>query len=270
MNDDVGYNRKFLRFGSSTPESDQRKKIPIPLFQNEYPEDADLIDLIPSEKIIIGNKPFFKVVNDRVSRRKYTKESLSLEELSYLLWCTQGVKRNLKYAIMRTVPSAGTRNPFETYLVINRVEGITPGLYRYISLKHKLLFIKNIENAEKKIGELVYNQNYVGNGAVIFYWVAVPYRMEWRFTINSPKYVAIEAGHVCQNLYLACEAIGLGTVAIGAYDQNKVDILLELDGINEFVILIAPVGKIPKRDDFTENYYKMAEKAFKSGNFHTL
>ena len=269
MHDDTGYNRKFLRFESLQPESDQQKKIPIPIFQKEYPQDAVLIDLIPSENINIGNKPFLKVLNDRVSRRKYTKESLSLEELSYLLWCTQGVKRILKFAIMRTVPSAGPRHPFETYLVINRVEGITPGLYRYISLKHKLLFLKNIEKTEDIIG-LAYNQNHVGNGAVIFCWVAIPYRMEWRYTTMASKFIAIDIGHVCQNLYLACEAAGLGTVAIGAYDQNKVDVLLELDGINEFVILIAPVGKIPKRDDFTENYYKMAEKAFKSGNFHTL
>lgn len=171
---------------------------------------------------------------------------------------------------MRTVPSAGSKHPFETYLVINRVEGITPGLYRYISLKHKLLFIKTIEKAEDTIGLVAYNQNYVGNGAVIFCWVAVPYRMEWRFTTMASKYIAIDVGHVCQNLYLACEAVGLGTVAIGAYDQNKVDALFELDGKNEFVILLAPVGKIPKRDDVTERYFKMAEKAFKSGNFHTL
>ena len=148
---------------------------------------------------------------------------------------------------MRTVPSSGARNPFETYLVINRVEGLNPGLYRYISLKHKLLFIKKIEDSERKFGELSYNQMFVGKGAVIFCWVAVPYRTEWRYTILAHKFIAIDIGLVCENLYLACEAIGLGTVAIGYYEQSKMDKLFDLDGKDEFVILIAPVGRIPKR-----------------------
>ncbi len=251
-------NRKFLHFFDKEdykkviPKSDQEKKKSIPLFQKEYPLDAILIDLIPPEKLNIGNKPFFKVLTDRKSRRKYTKDALSLEELSYLLWSTQGVKRVHKLGMMRVVPSAGARNPFETYLVINRVEGITPGLYRYISLKHKLLFIKQIENSEKKIGELAYNMNFVGTGAVIFCWAAVPYRTEWRYTILAQKFVAIEIGLVCENLYLACEAADLGTVAIGYYEQKKFDTLFDLDGIDEFVILIAPVGKIPERDSVTE------------------
>jgi SagB-type dehydrogenase family enzyme len=232
-------NRKFLRFfdreeyQEAVPESDQAKKKPIPIFEKEYPQDAILIDLIPSEKLNIGNKPFFKVLNDRKSRRKYTEDPLSLEELSYLLWSTQGVKRVHKLGMMRVVPSAGQRNPFETYLVINRVEGITPGLYRYISLKHKLLFIKHIDNSEKKIGELAYSMDFVGRGAVIFCWVAVPYRTEWRYTILAQKFLGIEVGLVCENLYLACEAAGLGTVAIGYYEQKKFDTLFDLDGMRQ-------------------------------------
>ena len=254
-------NRKFLRFldreeyQKAVPESDQKKNKPIPLLEKEYPQDAVLIDLISSEELNIGNQPFFKVLHDRKSRRKYTEDPLSLEELSYLLWCTQGVKRVHKLGVMRTVPSSGARSPFETYLVINRVEGITPGLYRYISLKHKLLWLKPIQNPEKTIGDLAYNMDFVGRGAVIFCWVAVPYRTEWRYTIVAHKFIAIDIGLVCENLYLACEAAGLGTVAIGYYEQKKFDALLDLDGIDEFVILIAPVGKIPERDSVTEKFF---------------
>ncbi len=252
-------NRKFLRFfdkeeyKKAVPVSDQEKKEPIPKMQKDYPKDAELIDLIPAENFKIGNKSFLNVLNDRISRRKYTEDPLSLEELSFVLWSTQGVKREFKYGIMRTVPSAGARSPFETYLIINRVKGITPGLYRYISLKHKLLFIKNIENAEKKMGELTYDQIFVGKGAVIFCWVALPYRTEWKYTILAQKFVAIDIGIVCENLYLSCEALGLGTVAVGYYEQNKMDTLFELDGIDEFVILIAPVGKILKKEGDTKN-----------------
>ncbi|KKM21024.1 hypothetical protein LCGC14_1639550, partial [marine sediment metagenome] len=86
MNDDIGYNRKFLRFGSSEPESDQRKKIPIPLFQNEYPEDADLIDLIPSEKINIGNKPLFKVVNDEIRIKELIPKAIDIINEKPFAW----------------------------------------------------------------------------------------------------------------------------------------------------------------------------------------
>jgi SagB-type dehydrogenase family enzyme len=245
-------NRKFLRFFDKdeydkvVPESDEQKNKPFPLYQKKYVEDVKLIELISPENFKIGNTPFFDVLNRRVSRRKYTTEHLTLEELSFLLWCTQGVKQVLKSGrgVLRTVPSSGAKSPFETYLIINRVEGLKSGLYRYISFTHQLLFIKNIKDAEKKIGELSFGQKFVGKGAVIFCRVAIPYRTEWRYTILAHKFIAIDLGLVCENLYLACEAINLGTVAIGYYQQNKFDTLLELNGEDEFVVLIAPIGKV--------------------------
>jgi SagB-type dehydrogenase family enzyme len=244
-------NRRFLRFydredyETIVPDSDEKKKLPFPLFQKEYNESEQLINLISPKDFKIGKVPFLEVVTKRMSRRKFSEESINLEELSFLLWCTQGVKRKFKNraGVLRTVPSAGAKSPFETYLIINRVEGLEPGLYRYISFKHKLLFSKKIENAEKKIGHLTYDQMFVGKGAVIFCWVAIPYRTEWRYTILAHKFLAIDLGHVSQNLYLACEALNLGTVAIGYYEQKKLDDLLDLDGKDEFVVLVSPVGK---------------------------
>jgi SagB-type dehydrogenase family enzyme len=246
-------NRRFLHFFDKdeyerlVPESDEQQKKPFPLFQKDFDQDKRLIDLIPPEKFEIGGKSFLDVVNRRISRRNYTDGALNLEELSFLLWCTQGVKKTFKRraGVLRTVPSAGAKSPFETYLIINRVEGIEPGLYRYISFTHKLLFIKRIEDVERKIGELTYDQKFVGKGAVIFCWVAIPYRTEWRYTILAHKFIAIDLGLVSENLYLACEAIDLGTVAIGYYEQKKLDALLEIDGKDEFVVLVAPVGKRP-------------------------
>jgi len=256
--------RNFLRFYDredyeiEVPESDEQKKIPPPSFQREYSEDAELIDLVPPEDLKIGNTPFLKIVNNRKSRRKYTADPLSLEELSFLLWCTQGIKKVLRSGIgvRRTVPSSGAKSPFETYLVINRVTDLQPGLYRYISFNHKLLFIKSIEDAEKIIGELSYNQNFVAKAPVIFYWTAVPYRTEWRYTILSHKFIAIDLGLICQNLYMACEAINLGTCAIGYYEQNKIDKLFELDTDEEFVVLLAPVGKYPVEKKVSE-FFKL-------------
>ncbi len=81
-------------------------------------------------------------------------------------------------------------------------------------------------------------------GAVVFIWTAIPRRSEWRFGPNTPKLIAQDIGHLCQNLYLAVEAIGAGTCAIGAYHQSKMDQFLGVDGTEELAIYAAPVGKI--------------------------
>ncbi len=269
--------RKFLRFFDSeefeevVPESDERKKIPPPLFQQPFPEDAHLIDLVPPNEFSIGNTSYLDLVNNRISRRKYTSESLSLEEISFLLWCTQGVKQVLKSGrgVKRTVPSAGAKSPLETYLVINRAEGLKPGLYRYISFSHQLLFIKEIEDAEVTMGKLAFDQKFVGTAPIIFIWTAVPYRTEWRYTILSHKFISIDLGTACQNLYMSCEAINLGTVAIGYYEQNKLDNLLDLNIDDEFVVLLAPVGRYQKEKKLTE-FFKYSKKEVTPENLERL
>ncbi len=204
---------------------------------------------------IIKNNNFLELMNSRVSRRRYNEEKLSLEELSFLLWSTQGVKNVIgkdRKATMRTVPSAGARHPFETYLFINRVEGLDSGVYHYLAIEHKLEFIKAIEQQEDRVSEAYCGQTFFGYAAVSFVWTVIPYRSEWRYSVEAQKYALLDAGHICQNLYLACEAIGCGTCAIGAYDQKLADELLDLnsepscDNENEFVIYAAAVGKIDK------------------------
>jgi SagB-type dehydrogenase family enzyme len=141
------------------------------------------------------------------------------------------------------VPSAGCRHALETYLCILNVQGIDQGIYRYLPIEHQLLFEFAEENLNKKIRLAALGQAYPGRAAVTFIWTTIPYRMEWRYSIAAHKVIAIDAGHVCQNLYLACEAIGAGTCAIAAYDQEEMDKLLRIDGQDEFTIYLASVGK---------------------------
>ncbi len=231
-------------------DSDQSKKMPMPPIQKPYAEDAQRIDLVRHEDFTIGNKPLLEVINQRRSRRSYTGEALTLEELSYLLWCTQGIEKvatrqdgSTAYCL-RTVPSGGARHPFETYLCINRVEGVPPGVYRYLAVENQLLLVYCDEDLAPKIRDACSGQKFVGEAAVVFVWAAIPYRMEWRYTFMGHKDVMIEAGHVCQNLYLAAESINAGTCAIAAYYQQKIDDLIGVDGKNEFTIYLAPVGKV--------------------------
>lgn len=224
---------------------DQRKGIPSPPFQKSHPDPSTLIDLIPPELINIGRKAVFDVIMNRQSHRAYTGEPISLEELSYLLWATQGIHRVIQggQTVLRTVPSAGARHPFETYLFINAVRDIPKGLYRYLGFEHKLLLLRTGEALAHDVYEGTYEQ-YVMESAVVFIWSAIPYRSEWRYGPLAHKMIAQDSGHVCQNLYIASESIGLGTCAIGAYNQKKMDEVLELDGVDEFTIYAATVGKI--------------------------
>ena len=184
-------------------------------------------------------------IENRRSVRQYIEKALTLEELSFLLWCTQGVKETVDtYATLRTVPSAGARHAFETYLLVNRVDKIEPGVYRYLAIDHKLVQLETNDDLADKLAQACWGQTQVKRSAVTFFWAAVPYRMAWRYGERGYRYLLMDAGHICQNLYLACEAIGAGTCAIGAYDQNKMDPILRVDEKEEFAVYVAPVGKI--------------------------
>ncbi len=246
----TGY-RKYFRNqslpGMSEVESDQMKGLPLPPMQKPYPADAELVDLAAPEDVAFGQASLIEAIDNRRSRRKYTDESLSLKELSFLLWCTQGVQKLVRNGLVtqRTVPSGGGMHPFETYLVVNRVTGLEPGLYRYLAVEHKLLPVDLRERSwPELVGEASHGQTFVGKGAVVFVWTVRPYRTEWRYGDDSLKDVLISVGHICQNLYLACEGIGAGTCAIVAYEQDLLDDLIGVDGHDEIALYLAPVGKV--------------------------
>jgi SagB-type dehydrogenase family enzyme len=181
----------------------------------------------------------------RQSHRRFRPDPLSLEELAFLLWTTQGIRRRVgPGSAYRTVPSAGSRHALETYLAVFNVAGLEQGVYRYLPVEHELLFEFAEENLADKVAAGALGQTFVARGAVTFIWTTIPYRMEWRYGPVAHKSIALDAGHVCQNLYLACAAVGAGTCAIAAYHQEGMDQLLRLDGEEEFVVYLAPVGKI--------------------------
>ena len=242
-------NREFLKahqWGDwENLELDQRAGIPNPPPQKPFPSTASLIDLISPKSFSIGSTPLIDAIRNRQSRRKYTGDPITLQELSFLLWSTQGVHRVMGQGrmLIKSVPSAGARHPLETYLFINNVEGLDVGLYRYLGIEHKLLPLKISASLVHDIHEGTYHQH-VLKSAVVFIWTAIPYRTEWRYGPLAHKMIAQDSGHLCQNLYLACESLGLGTCAIGAYDQSRMDQTLGLDGEDEFTIYVATVGKI--------------------------
>ena len=243
-------NRNFLKadpaFWSGESHSEQTKGVPMPPVQKTVPDDAERIQL-PDWQGCLGDQqlPLDQLIKNRKSHRKYFFSALSLEELSFLLWATQGVREPRHPArVWRTVPSAGNRHAFETYLSVRLVAGLAPGIYRYQPLEHTLILIDSPDRLSERTTEAAMGQGFAGQAAVTFFWTAIPYRMEWRYTEAAGRLILLDAGHVCQNLYLAAGAIGCGTCAIAAYNQPAADQLLGIDGVDEFVVYMAPVGHI--------------------------
>lgn len=245
-------NREFLKANFQVLdeiETDRQKGMPFPDFQKEYDNDAKLITLPEVNKKIQLKSNVFDCLNDRRSIRKYSDENITMEQLSYLLWATQGIQKVMSNntTTLRRVPSGGAAHPFETYLIINRVEGLENGVYRYLPLEHKLMFMYVVEEVDSKVDQATPKQpfvpHFVSKSAVIFAWSCIPYRAEYKFDVTAHKKILIDVGHLCQNLYIAAETLGCGTCAIGIYDQKLIDSMLSLDGENEFVIYMAALGK---------------------------
>ena len=246
----------WTRFDEIT--TDQQQNFPRPEVQKPAPPDAERIDLIPAHQFTVGNAPLISLIEKRRSHRYFSSMSLSLEELSFLLWATQGINQTIEDSgityYKRVVPSGGNRHPFETYLSIHNISGLEKGLYRYLPLDHQLVVVRKDTEIARQTSEGGLAQysfqdgekfRFIENSAVTFIWTALPYRTEWRYGPAAAKLVAVDAGHLCQNLYLACGAIGAGMVAVGAYDRIKTDAVLGIDGEDEFTIYMAPVGKLP-------------------------
>lgn len=225
----------------------QSLQVPAPPLQKACPENAVLRDLPDGAAAMtqLCSMGVGDAIRQRESVRTYSADALTLEELSALLWATQGVRQVLsRDSALRTVPSAGARHAFETYVAVSRAEGLQPGLYRYLPFAGQLIELHVDGQIGRKAAFACLRQQFVASAAATFFWTVIPARMEWRYDMAAHKVIAIDAGHVCQNLYLACTALGAGTCAIAAYDQAACDRLLGVDGDEEFTLYMAPVGKL--------------------------
>lgn len=245
-------------------ESDQDLKLPQPpLTKPPMADESARISLSLDFNGLELKNDLVSLIRDRHSARVYTQECMSLDQLSFLLWATQGVKklRGKSYATLRTVPSGGARHEFETYLLVRKVEGLEPGAYHYLPMEHALEFLHPVENLDETITDTLCDQSWAAKANVVFYWSMVPYRAEWRYGIYAHRTALIDAGHVGQNLYLACTGLGLGTCAIAAFSHELCNQAFDLDGTEEYVVYTMPVGTVRDSDKEAEQaFYKFVEE----------
>lgn len=187
------------------------------------------------------NSPFEKLVSERRSKRQFDQKPITLGELSYLLWATQGVTATRGTARLRSVASAGNCHCFNTYVIPNTVDGLGKGLYLFNALENSLGQVKS-DDVSNELTVACLNQKMVGECAVCFVWTAITPKMTNRYGLRGYRYIFIDAGHVGAHLQLACEDLGLGSCNIAAYMDDGVADVLGLESEYELPVYIGVAG----------------------------
>lgn len=231
--------------------------------------------LLPEEKTVINEivmtwLPYFVFIMYAINRGTNFTQALFMncdhslltysfyKQPSFILRLFQ--MRGRAYATLRTVPSGGARHAFETYLVVRYVEGLRPGAYHYLPMEHALEFLHPVERLEDVVSDTLCGQSWAAKASVIFYWSVVPYRAEWRYGPYAYAPLLVDAGHVGENLYLACASQGLGTCGLRAFRHELCCELFGLDGEEEFIVYAAPVGTVRPEDTAQEAaFYQFVE-----------
>ena len=211
-----------------------------------FKEDQTI--LLPNPNLLPEKEMgFLELIELRSSCRKYTDEPLDIRELSYLLWCTQGVKLVCETGrTLRNVPSAASLHPLTSLLFIRNVKEILPGLYEFLPLDHALKCVSLGKKLEETVFRAFDEQEMLQQSAVLFLWVADILRGIQTYGRKVYRYVYLDAGHVGQNLYLTAQALALGACAVSSYDEEVLHKALSLDGEEKKIVHTACVGKVER------------------------
>ena len=174
----------------------------------------------------------------RRSVREYAKLPLTLEDVSQLLWATQGITTEWGG---RTAPSAGALYPLEVYLVVGNVKNLAPGVYKYKPERHELVKVGD-DDVRGELANAALGQTWVKEGAIDIVIAAVYERTTRKYGDRGIRYVQMEAGHAAQNIYLQATALNLGMVTVGAFYDDRVKEILGMPR-NEVPLYVIPVGR---------------------------
>jgi SagB-type dehydrogenase family enzyme len=190
-----------------------------------------------------GGKLIWETIARRRSTREFSPRSISLPELSQLLWATQGITARAWGYDFRAVPSAGALYPIDTYVVANRVESIAAGIYHY-DVEEAQLVLQKEGNYGREASQAALGQELVADAGAVFVWTAMIERSKWKYRERAYRYIYMDVGHIGQNLYLAATALGLGCCTIGAFYDEEVDRLMGVDGKKEISVYMGAVGRM--------------------------
>ncbi len=182
------------------------------------------------------------LLQNRRSLRKYSPDPISIKELSFMLWCSQGITAKSGKYLFRTSPSGGALYPIETYVSIHNVDGLQTGLYHFDPEMFQLEQLTE-HSQGIKIAHGCLNQKFIESSAVAFLWTAVFHRNMNKYGDRGLRYILLDAGDICQNLLLAAEAVRCGGCPVGAFFDDELNTILDIDGQNESILYLASIGK---------------------------
>lgn len=163
---------------------------------------------------------------------------MTSEELAWVVYAATGITRGDG---LRTAPSAGALYPIETYVAVDRVEGIEPGLY-HVDVRKQALEPIRIGSVAGDVMLAGLGQDFLRTAPVVFILTGFFQRTRWKYHQRHYRYVCWEAGHIAQNVYLAAEATGLGACVVGAFLDTTLNTLLGVDGREEAALGLIAVG----------------------------
>lgn len=177
-------------------------------------------------------------IRSRRSIREFGPGSITVEEISQILWAAQGITDQAGY---RTAPSAGALYPLEISLIAGDIESLPTGIYRYDPRAHALDVVAAGDH-RTAIAEAALSQRWIADAAAILVIAAVEERTSVKYGKRGVRYVHIETGHAAQNVYLQAAALGLGTTIVGAFDDAEV---IEVSGLRheETPLCLLPIGR---------------------------
>jgi SagB-type dehydrogenase family enzyme len=214
-----------------------------PALFNQF-TDVETVKLPPPKER--AGPSLWTTMGTRRSRRNYSPDPIKTDVLSQLLWAASGVTAEKQGLPLRTVPSAGGLYPIETYVVVNRVHGMEPGVYHYFPPDHTLELLRKGDYS-RATAHAALDQKMAGTAAVTFIWTAVLERSKWKYRQRAFRYIYLDAGHIGQNVALAAEGLGLGCCAIGALYDDEVNDLVAADGEDETVVYMCSIGNYRRR-----------------------
>lgn len=197
-----------------------------------------------------SDSEFVRVLLKRRTYRKFSRASVTVEDVSQLLSLVWGVTGYLQTPVygklpLKTSPSGGARHPGEVYLIALRVKGLRRGLYHYHAERHHLEQIA-ARITPAQVARYCANQQYTRNAAALFLMTAVFGRPMWKYrTARAYRVVLLDAGHLCQTFCLVATWLGLAPFCTAALKDTFIEKALRIDGIRESILYVAGVGAVP-------------------------
>ncbi len=236
--DDFQKLSKYRRESLSGKGLDWANKPPL---YKIYPPELKRFELPKPRQA--GGLPLFSIIKGRRSERNFSNNAVSETVFSQILWAVQGITQADEYHQLRAAPSAGGLFPIETYCFVNLVAGFEPGIYHYQVPDHNLVLIRP-GSFGTELAKAALSQKMVRDAAFNLVWSAMIERSKWKYDQRAYRYVYLDAGHIGQNAALAAVACGLGSCQIGAFFDEEVNALIEVDGTAETAVYMTAIGTV--------------------------